>query len=218
MTGSASRRLDLKEDQFKSRAQGVEIEGGMALCSNCGNEVSNPNHCPICEAGRGVKRRRAVVSACGCPRCGDAMSDQDLDGATALMCPSCHGMFFPGEALETVLNKLRATCDPTDVDSALKDFKDRFRRELPENVRYKQCPVCEEPMIRRNYGTVSGVIIDVCYEHGTWVDENAFAELASFIVRGGDLVAGKAQQARARLKSIPKSDSPSIIGKLLGSD
>ncbi|MHC4938167.1 MAG: zf-TFIIB domain-containing protein [Planctomycetota bacterium] len=190
----------------------------MALCSNCGNEVLDPNHCPICQAGRGLKRRKAAVSVCACPRCGDPLSDQDLEGATALMCGTCHGMFFPGEALEVVLNKLRATCDPTDVDSALRDFKDRFRRELPKNVRYKLCPVCEEPMIRRNYGTVSGVIIDVCYEHGTWADETAFAELASFIVRGGDLVADKAHEARARLKSIPKNDSISILGKLLGSD
>ena len=144
------------------------------------------------------------------------MGEQDLDGTKTLLCPGCHGMFFPDQSLEEVLNKLRASCDPTDVDAALRDFKDRFRRELPKNVRYKLCPVCDEPMIRRNYGTVSGVIIDVCYEHGTWVDENAFAELASFIVRGGDLVAGKAQQARALLKSIKKTDPTSILGKLLG--
>lgn len=191
----------------------------MAFCSKCGNDVADPNACPICAAGRGAKKRRqAQISACDCPRCGDPLGEQDLDGTKALMCQSCHGMFFPDQSLEVVLNKLRATADPTDLDSALKEFRDRFRRELPENVHYKKCPVCGNPMIRRNYGTVSGVIVDVCYEHGIWVDENAFAELADFIVRGGDLVAGKAQETRARLKSIPKADGPSILGKLLGSE
>jgi len=189
----------------------------MAFCSNCGNDVEDPSNCPICRSGRaGVRKRRAVISACLCPRCNEALTEQDIEGAKTLMCPQCHGMFFPDEVLESVLNKLRATCDPTDLDSAMKDFKDRFRRELPKNVRYKNCPVCEEPMIRRNYGTVSGVIIDVCADHGTWVDENAFAELASFIVRGGDLVAGRAELARARLRSIPRGESISILGRLLG--
>lgn len=121
-----------------------------------------------------------------------------MEGNKTLLCPTCFGMFFPGNALESVLNRLRANCDPTDLDSALKDFKGRFRRELPASVRYKQCPVCDAPMLRRNYGTVSGVITDVCVDHGTWVDEKAFADLANFIVRGGDLVAGKAQETRLR--------------------
>jgi Zn-finger nucleic acid-binding protein len=145
-----------------------------------------------------------------------------MEGTTTLMCPSCQGTFFPGQTLEIVLNRLRANCDPTDVASALQGFKDRFKRELPKSVQYKQCPVCDGPMTRRNYGTVSGVIVDVCYEHGTWVDGSAFGELASFIVRGGDLVAGKASETRERARhrpaTGPESGPGSILGKLLGSE
>jgi hypothetical protein len=129
-------------------------------------------------------------------------------------------MFFPDQTLERVLNKLRATCDPTDVQSALQDFKDRFTRALPDSVQYKQCPVCDGAMTRRNYGTVSGVIVDVCYDHGTWVDGTAFGELADFIVRGGDLVAKKASLARDRARPFSGSAGgpSSILGKFLGSD
>ena len=142
-----------------------------------------------------------------------------MEGATTLMCPSCQGMFFPDQTLEQVLNRLRATCDPTDVHSALQDFKDRFTRTLPDSVKYKQCPVCDGAMMRRNYGTVSGVIIDVCYDHGTWVDGSAFGELASFIVRGGDLVTQKVDQTRARARHQGAQDnSSSLFGKLLGSE
>lgn len=180
----------------------------MAFCRQCGNDVLDPERCSICAVSRGAKapapdkrgtKRRTVLMACGCPRCGDALTQEDMDGTAALMCPACHGMFFPAAGLETVLNKLRATCDPTDAESALKEFKDRFRRELPESMRYKQCPVCDQPMIRQNYGRVSGVITDVCSDHGTWVDGQAFAELADFIVRGGDLVSDKAAQTRQRV-------------------
>jgi Zn-finger nucleic acid-binding protein len=176
----------------------------MAFCSQCGNDVLDAERCSVCAASsdarnRAAPKRRAVLSACTCPRCGDALTQEDMEGTAALMCPACQGMFFPAAALEAVLNKLRATCDPTDAESALKDFKDRFRRELPDAVRYKQCPVCDAPMLRQNYGAVSGVITDVCNDHGTWVDGQAFAELADFIVRGGDLVADKAAQTRQRV-------------------
>ena len=176
----------------------------MAFCRQCGNDVLDAERCSVCAAREGAKgkpapKRRAVLSVCKCPRCGDALTQEDMEGTAALMCPACQGMFFPDAALETVLNKLRATCDPTDAESALKDFKDRFRRALPESMRYKLCPVCDQPMLRQNYGAVSGVITDVCNEHGTWVDGQAFAEIADFIVRGGDLVADKAAQTRQRV-------------------
>lgn len=206
----------------------------MALCTGCGNEVADPSHCGICAAGRGVKKprgRRATdpvepkrdPAICGCPRCGDPLAEHDIEGVTTLMCPSCQGMFFPDQGLEQVLNKLRATCEATDVHSAMQEFKDRFKRQLPDSVQYKQCPVCEGPMIRRNYGTVSGVIVDICYDHGTWVDGTAFGELADFIVRGGDLVAGKASETRARARMSPQpqsstNDRKSIIGRIMGSE
>jgi len=206
----------------------------MALCTGCGNDVVDPAHCGVCAAGRGVKKPRSSrtpepveparnPAICTCPRCNDPLDEQDIEGVTTLMCPSCQGMFFPDQGLEIVLNKLRAACEATDVQSAMHEFKDRFSRQLPESVQYKQCPVCDGPMIRRNYGTVSGVIVDVCYDHGTWVDGAAFGELADFIVRGGDLVAGKASETRAQAH-LNAQIQPSaagrkaIIGRIMGSE
>ena len=60
-----------------------------------------------------------------------------------------------------------------------------------------------------------------CYSDGTWVDGVAFGELADFIVRGGDLVAGKASETRARLshRPAPGGTTPkSIFGRLMGSE
>ena len=188
----------------------------MALCSKCGNEVSDPGNCPVC---RVTSAKRESSRLCQCPRCGDALEQQDWEGTATLSCPNCRGAFFPGNGLETVLNKLRATVDPGDVQTALLDFRDRFTRELPDSVRYKSCPVCSTVMMRRNYASVSGVVIDHCGDHGTWVDESAFADLADFICRGGDLVADKANRTRARAsakRSGVGKDTPTILSKLFG--
>ena len=184
----------------------------MALCVGCGNEIQDPERCPICEAGRAPPKKRDK-DLCECPRCGEVLEQQDWEGTSALTCPSCHGTFFPERGLEMVLNKLRATCDPVDMDSVLKEFKGRFTRELPTAVRYKTCPVCLTVMMRKNYATVSGVIVDYCGDHGIWVDEHAFAELADFICRGGDMVARQADRVR---DLNARASGGRLIDRLLG--
>ncbi len=194
----------------------------MALCPNCGNDVLDPTKCAICKDGRGAaamkKRRQAqrkASSQCPCPRCNEALVTQDWEGVATLSCASCQGTFFPGQSLEQVLDKLRATVDPMDAQAVLKEFKDRFSRQLPDAIRYKSCPVCEGVMTRRGYGTVSGVIVDVCTDHGTWVDQTQFAELANFICRGGDILAERASRVRDRIGR-RKEMGRTVLDRFLG--
>ena len=174
----------------------------MALCPTCGNEVPDTAQCPVCQAGRAPRQGSATRLAKGrgrCPRCNEFLTEEDWDGVMTFCCPNCRGIFFPLRGLEEVLNKLRATCDPVDVQSVMQDFKDRFNRKLPTAIHYKTCPVCTTVMTRRNYATVSGVIVDQCGDHGTWVDEAQFGALADFICRGGDVLATEASKVRARV-------------------
>jgi len=189
----------------------------MPLCPSCGNEVENPEQCPVCQAGRAPKAtvRKLEKGRCGCPRCNEYLEEQDWDGVRTFVCPTCRGTFFLDRGLEDVLNKLRAAADPVDLSAVAREFKDRFTRKLPEAIRYKKCPVCHTVMTRRNYGTVSGVIVDFCGDHGTWVDEAQFADLADFICRGGDVLAERAGQVRARIQ--PRGDGkPSIMDHFFG--
>jgi Zn-finger nucleic acid-binding protein len=144
------------------------------------------------------------------------LAEQDWEGVRTHTCPTCRGTFFADRGLEDVLNKLRATCDPVDLQSVMKDFKDRFTRKLPEAIRYKKCPVCDTVMTRRNYATVSGVIVDFCGDHGTWVDEAQFAALAEFISRGGDVLAAKTGEVRARVQPGQQSNAKTIMDRLFG--
>ncbi|MGH7163535.1 MAG: zf-TFIIB domain-containing protein [Planctomycetota bacterium] len=186
------------------------------ICRGCGNDVPDPHECPICLAGRGFKKAsKPGDEDCACPRCFEPLQQQDWEGISVLTCPTCRGSFFPTHGLEHALNKLRATCSTVDVATALAEFKDRFTRELPTAVRYKRCPVCRTVMTRRNYRTVSGVIVDVCGPHGTWVDEAAFGELASFITRGGDVVANEVTKIKIK-PATPPGSTPNLLERLFG--
>jgi len=192
----------------------------MALCPGCGNEVQNPQKCPVCGAGRAPKASNLKKLSKGrgkCPRCNVFLAEQDWEGVVTYSCPTCRGTFFAERGLEDVLNKLRATCDPMDVQSVMKEFKDRFTRKLPEAIRYKKCPVCDTVMTRRNYATVSGVIVDFCGDHGTWVDEAQFAALAEFISRGGDILAAETGKVRARIQQPgTQGSAKTIMDRLFG--
>ena len=79
-----------------------------------------------------------------------------------------------------------------ELPEVLREFRDRHARKLPDTVRYKRCPVCATYMTRRAYARVSGVIVDV------WCDQAAFQEIASFIARGGDVLAARSPSRRRR--------------------
>ena len=65
-------------------------------------------------------------------------------------------------------------------------------------VRYLPCVVCKDLMSRRNYSGRSGIIIDVCREHGIWLDHTELEGILSFIRGGGLDRAREAQLERLK--------------------
>jgi hypothetical protein len=53
-------------------------------------------------------------------------------------------------------------------------------------------------MLRRNFGKVSGIIVDVCTAHGTWFDCGELARILSFVVHGGLELAEERRAEEAR--------------------
>ncbi|NIP84120.1 MAG: hypothetical protein GTO03_00580 [Planctomycetales bacterium] len=51
--------------------------------------------------------------------------------------------------------------------------------------RYRNCPVCGDMMQRRNYGRMSGIIIDTCRQHGVWLDLDELPRILQWIRTGG---------------------------------
>lgn len=157
------------------------------LCPGCGNEVEDIHACPICADGRSVGRRKEPEhKGPMCPQCNEPLEAQDFDGETVLVCTSCLGMLFGPDALERVLDRLRESAE-TDTEGLTEERIARLRQgSLPKSVRYKPCPICKMGMTRRNYLQTSGIILEICGQHGTWVDQATFGQLSDFVTRGGD--------------------------------
>jgi Zn-finger nucleic acid-binding protein len=90
----------------------------------------------------------------------------------------CGGQFVGNEELSVLIARHQAT---------LHEGPKRLvpRNPLSEKVTYLPCPICQELMLRRNFGRASGIIVDVCSLHGTWFDIGELARILSFVGQGG---------------------------------
>lgn len=97
-----------------------------------------------------------------------------------LECPRCEGHFLSHSELEQILSH-------SDAES-LPSFRAPIQimsAPLEEGPFYKNCPYCKSMMNRKNFGTASGVIIDVCAAHGVWLDANEIEMIVRWIKQGG---------------------------------
>src|SRR4051812_13434218 len=133
-------------------------------CPSCfGMIFQGSRFCPLC----GARADREVVeqSNLPCPRCdGNFLTKITLGKAILCECSSCEGLWVDKFSFEQIC---------TDRAQQAAVLGPAVRVPLPtapEKVRYVKCPECADLMQRMNFASCSGVIIDVCREHGSWFD------------------------------------------------
>src|SRR5262249_50804467 len=120
-----------------------------------------------------------------------------LGGIQVDCCDECAGMWFDDGELEALPGELSEHELARQAVGAL-DGRHGLNSPAPRPVSYLPCPVCDQAMNRRNYQEVSGIILNRCSGHGTWLDftnGKAFLQL----IADGRLaeVKQRAQQAEA---------------------
>ncbi len=70
---------------------------------------------------------------------------------------------------------------------------------------YRKCPECAAVMQRKNFGGVSGIILDVCAQHGTYFDHEELPGVLAFVKSGGLALAQRRdREERARNAKRPR--------------
>jgi len=150
-------------------------------CVHCGGEVH-----------ASIVRSHGIPVAC--PLCGVKTDIIRLSGIELDYCSNCSGIWFDkGEVTklqDAVLNN--SICG--EMSSALKD--------LPavigglDRKKYLDCPVCWLPMSNKTYEEVSGIVLDRCASHGTWIAKEDLARILDI------LDSGKLEEFRSRAKML----------------
>jgi Zn-finger nucleic acid-binding protein len=185
-------------------ACGALARSGEEICTFCGSGIvpsADPGSliCPECFA-RNLDEAR-FCTACGvafapqpipeseraeidCPCCQRALAAREIGGLVVHECAKCHGLWAPQDRFRQLVERAsevaRARLAVGDVP------KPRVEGDNPSSspVEYRRCPVCAALMARRNHQKKSGVIIDQCHEHGTWLDHQELERIAGFVLSG----------------------------------
>ena len=165
---------------------------GATVCSRCGATLG-------LEASLGVTEHR-------CPHCRDetTLIAIQLDEHRLEECAKCTGVFVDHVTLERVSRRSEADRGVR----ALPPAKASVNAAAP--VVYRKCPSCDDVMTRRNFGSRSGVIVDVCTKHGVWFDAEELTRILEFIASGGSerermtlqQERERAEQLRKRIESV----------------
>jgi Zn-finger nucleic acid-binding protein len=146
-------------------------------------------HCPRCGAAA-VAPESAIAKARPCPRCRLEMNSIVIGVTPLSECARCEGLWVDVRSFEKICadreqqSEVLGTATPASTSGEI------------SKVKYVPCPECSQLMNRMNFARCSGVIVDICKNHGTWFDRDELSRIIEFI-RGGGLNASRAKEKLA---------------------
>jgi Zn-finger nucleic acid-binding protein len=147
--------------------------------------------CPHC----GAVLSRAItetVTDLLCPKCEVGMSGLRLAATDLYECGQCHGLWVDSETLQQIASDRE---QQSLILGTATIASSPGQRNLETKYRYVPCPLCRELMHRVNFAGSSGVVVDVCKQHGTWFDRDELQSIIEFIRAGGMERAREKQKA-----------------------
>ncbi len=149
------------------------------ICSYCGTR----NDIDLTDAEKSVNLRPDLKRIC--PICHTQMKTINVGKKLPLYierCDSCYGIFFDIGELETMIES--SVKGSRNVDLIKLAQISEHPRHI-DIVTYRKCPVCQKMMQRKNFMKRSGVITDVCREHGVWLDSGELRHIMEWVKTGG---------------------------------
>jgi Zn-finger nucleic acid-binding protein len=192
-------------------------------CAYCDGEITLEDRglseiCPVCYARMltgakycmdcGVAIAPQVIAAAAadkrCPRCDGELRSRALGRVNLIECKSCAGLWLEPGVLESLCDQTESACA---VLSALAgDGRAPSAPSTRSGPMYLPCIRCDDRMTRKNFGGSSGILIDVCKNHGAWLDHTELERILEF-VRGGGLVRAREREAAHALARLEGSQS-----------
>jgi len=161
-------------------------KGWGSMCPGCFCRLPNDAaFCVDCGIKINPQKLDAVRSDMPCPRCTAPLQKRTLEGLGIFECAGCAGLWLPADTFECICKNKEAMTAVARGAGMTGAKRMRFEMSSEEKVKYIPCPACKSLMNRRNFGGISGVIMDTCRHCGVWLDDKELGLIVRFIDAGG---------------------------------
>jgi len=165
------------------------------ICPECfARNAEEGRFCTACGIGFRPEPIPLKATERPCPVCETLMPARAVAGIAINECGRCNGLWVPENDFDRLVE--RAVESRKEKGDAAAAPRVTGANPAAQGVRYRKCPECEQFMHRRNFRKASGVIIDRCHEHGTWLDADELEQIAGFLASG--------KEASPLLTEVPK--------------
>jgi Zn-finger nucleic acid-binding protein len=152
----------------------------------CARNLSDARFCTACGVAFRPEPVRAEGFEVACPCCESLMPAQSVAGIPVNECTGCGGLWVAGDHFDRLVARAVEARKRKGPEAAvLAPPRVKGANPASQRVEYRRCPICGVQMLRRNFRKSSGVILDVCHEHGTWLDADEIEQITGFILSGG---------------------------------
>ena len=194
------------------------------VCGNCFARVSDrARYCSQCGERLSGESIAGDDSRFVCPACASeeklAARQLGKQRANVLECQYCTGLWIGVDAFRELRDRVVGNT-ATPVDALIGTPKPRKLRRQAGPM-YRKCVVCRKLMARRQYAKRSGVVIDVCRDHGIWFDPEELHQVLRWISEGGRAelpIETPSEQPRAAASSQPVGSYGRRSRSLTGGD
>jgi Zn-finger nucleic acid-binding protein len=148
-------------------------------CPSCfGLMFLGAKFCPHCGNQAAAAEIKNDANSGDCPRCRTKLNSLQIAETRLSECEKCEGLWANVETFESI-------CANSEQQAAVLNFARNKANPQLATINYVPCPDCKQLMNRSNFARSSGVIIDICKQHGVWFDAEELPKIIEFIRRGG---------------------------------
>ena len=177
-----------------------EAAKSTTLCPACFARIADDaRHCSGCGIEIRPQPLTPIPQGKSCPRCQGDLQIRAVGGSDVIECAACHGLWIRADVFDALCRESVASGRvPLPSSSGQEEV------EAPSGPFYIACLRCEPLMQRRQYrhhGRSTGVLIDLCRNHGIWLDHSELERIATHLrAHGGALEPLFGKQELPKLK------------------